>query len=305
MARLVSFARPEDTAARQVDVNAVMASLIQFRDPEWKTLGLRIQNRLAPAPAMVLGAAVQIEQVFLNLLVHAEQCASVAPGKTLTIATSAIARRMTVEISFSVSPVQPGEDVAGDPFAEGQVAEGDALGLGVCKGIIQSHGGEIRFRTRSGSARFEVELPLACGAEQNSPAIGEHRKATTSLTMMLVDPDSGGQHQLLGMLSMRGHRVVPVPVVEAAELSQRLRFDAVLWAIRPGGPRWSEFQERSRSFIPNFVLLSDGYDAELAQSLEGNGGFLLCRPIKDSELDDILAKLEARAGSASSTRPAR
>src|SRR5262249_8638424 len=54
VSRLVSFARPEDSAVHQVEVNALVASLMQFRDPEWKTLGLRIHNRLAAESVMVL-----------------------------------------------------------------------------------------------------------------------------------------------------------------------------------------------------------------------------------------------------------
>jgi CheY-like chemotaxis protein len=300
----VSFARPEDSVARQVDVNALVASLIEFRDPEWKTLGLRVQNRLTPSPALVLGAQGQMEQVFLNLLVHAEQCASASSAKTITIASSVFAGRVTVEINYSAAPIQPGDELTRDPFGENPAGESGALGLGVCRGIIQGHGGEIRFRSRSGTARFEVELPLAINAEEIAPA-AEARKPACPLTVMLVDADPGGQRQLLSLLGTRGHRAVPVPSVEAVDLAQRLRFDAVLWGIRPGGARWSEFQERIRSLVPSFILLSDGYDAELARSLEENGGFLLCRPIKESELDDVLRKIEARVGNATTARPGR
>ncbi len=143
VSRLVSFARPED-CARPIDVNALVANLMQFREPEWKQLGLRVQNRLSAEPAAVLGAQGQIEQVFLNLLIHAEQCASEASSKTITIASSLIAKRVTVEILYP--------------------AEKDAaftLGLGVCQGIVQSHGGEIRFGENSGIARFEIDLPIS------------------------------------------------------------------------------------------------------------------------------------------------
>ena len=38
---------PTTPTARPVDVNALVSGLMEFRDPEWKTLGLRVQNRLA------------------------------------------------------------------------------------------------------------------------------------------------------------------------------------------------------------------------------------------------------------------
>jgi CheY-like chemotaxis protein len=269
---------------------------MEFRDPEWKTLGLRVQNRLAADPAPVIAAQGQMEQVFLNLLVHAEQCAADAPAKTISTASSTIGGRVLVEISYAIPVRNPDEEqtIAVDPFTS-VPGESSALGLGVCQGIIHSHGGEIRFRSRPGSAQFEVDLPLARAATGDS-APEDTRAATSSLTLMLVDPDAAGQRQMMKVLSGRGHRVVPAGLDEAADLSQRLKFDAVFWALRPGGGtsvRHSvDSQERVREHVPGFVLVSDAYDAELARSLETGGGFLIARPIQESQLIHVLQKIE-------------
>jgi CheY-like chemotaxis protein len=162
---------------------------------------------------------------------------------------------------------------------------------------VLNHGGGLRFSTRAGLACFEVELPVAARAEAPTDARNAG-KPERALTVMLVDPDPGPQRQILGLLSMRGHRVVPVAPEEAADVAQRLRFDAVLWAMRlsgvGGGAKWSEFQERARGSITAFVLVSEGYDAELARSIEEGGNFLLGRPVQESELDRILRQIEAR-----------
>jgi signal transduction histidine kinase len=290
VSRLVSFARPEDSAARPVDVNALVANLMQFREPEWKMLGLRVQNRLSAEPAPVMGAQGQIEQVFLNLLVHAEQSAVDGPGKSISVASTLIARRVTVEISYPAVAKEPETESS---FFNGRSAENGALGLGVCQGIIQSHGGEIRFGVAGGTARFEIDLPIAREAEPSAPA--PPRKPASTLTLLLVDPDSGAQRQLIGLLSARGHRVVPAPMEEAADLAHRVRFDAVFWAMGGSTLRSGEFQERVRSHVPVMVLLSDGYDAELARSLEAGGSFLLARPVREAELQTVLSQIEARS----------
>jgi nitrogen-specific signal transduction histidine kinase len=278
VSRLVSFARPEDASARPVDVNALVGSLMEFRGPEWKLLGLRVQSRLSPKPAHILGVQGQMEQVFLNLLVHAEQRAVEAPAKTLAVSGSIIARRVLVEITYSTSLTDSREQTECDP-------------LGVCKGIIQSHGGEITFRAGSGTATFEIDLPLTSVADEAATPV-ETRKTARPFTVMLVD--SAGPRQLLGMLSARGHRVVPVPPQEAVDLAPRFRFDAALLANRPG-VNWSELRQRVRTHIPAFVLVSDSYDSELARSLEESEGALLVRPIQESELDRVLAAIEARS----------
>ena len=297
VSRLVSFARPEDSETRDFDVNALLAGLVQFREPEWKALGLRLQNRIAPEPAFVLGAQGQMEQVFLNLLVHAEQSAAAVPSKTVTVATSVIAGRVMVEIGYSA---RGDEEPDADPFTESRSSGAGALSLGVCRSIVNNHGGGMRFTTRTGMACFEVDLPVLVAARGEAPSDSNGAaKPERTLTIMLVDPDPGPQRQLLGLLSLRGHRVVPVSPEEAADVAQRLRFDAVLWAMRLSGPsggsKWSEFQERARASIAAFVLVSDGYDAELARSIEEGGNFLLGRPIQESELDRILRQIDARA----------
>ena len=298
VSRLVSFARPEDSETTDFDVNALLAGLVQFREPEWKALGLRLQNRIAPEPAFVLGAQGQMEQVFLNLLVHAEQSAADVPAKTVMVATSVIAGRVMVEIGYSAAA-----DEVTDPFTESRSSGAGALSLDVCRSIVNNHGGGMRFTMRTGMACFEVELPVVAvvsTARGESPADSSGApKQERALTIMLVDPDPGPQRQLLGLLSRRGHRVVPVSPEEAADVAQRLRFDAVLWAMRMSGPsaisKWSEFQERARASIAAFVLVSDGYDAELARSIEDGGNFLLGRPVQESELDRILRQIDARA----------
>ena len=298
VSRLVSFARPEDSETRDFDVNALLAGLVEFREPEWKALGLRLQNRIAPEPAFVLGAQGQMEQVFLNLLVHAEQSAADVPSKTVTVATSTIGGRVMVEIGYSA---RGDEEPDADPFTESRTSGAGALSLGVCRSIVNSHGGGMRFTMRTGMACFEVDLPVTA-ARGETPSDAGTAKSERALTIMLVDPDHGPQRQLLGLLSLRGHRVVPASPEEAADLAQRLRFDAVLWAMRLSGPsggsKWSEFQERTRTSIATFVLVSDGYDAELARSIEESGNFLLGRPIQESELDRILRQIDARAPSA-------
>jgi signal transduction histidine kinase/CheY-like chemotaxis protein len=279
VSRLVSFGRPDDSSARRVDVNAILAGLLEFRGPEWKALELRVQNRLSPEPAMVLGVQGQIEQVFLNLLLFVEQSIAAAEVKSLSVASSRMSGRAVVEIAYSTG-AHPG------PAPE--------TGLDVWTGIVESHGGEMRHRSSVGASHFEVILPLAPGSAP-SVAHASRPAPIRVLTVMLVDPDVVAQRQLMKLLAARGHRVVPVAAEEAADLAQRLRFDAIFFALRHGGRKWRDAHEHLSALIPSFILLSDSYDADFAAALQESGGFLLARPIQESELDGVLEAVEARA----------
>ena len=53
-----------------------------------------------------------------------------------------------------------------------------------------------------------------------------------------------------------------------------------------------------------FVLVAEAYEAGLALSIEESGGFLLGRPIAETELDRVLREIEARLPSAIGSRAA-
>jgi C4-dicarboxylate-specific signal transduction histidine kinase len=291
VARLVSFAQQDASQPRKVDISAVLAGLARFREPEWRAAGLRVQNHVGASGALVLGVEGQLEQVLLTLLVHAEQRAIASPTRTVTLKTSRLAGRVLVEIDYSVSPAAEAEP---DPFTDSPTPERSALGFEVCRGIVRNHGGEIRLHRRAGALGFEVDLPSAAPEEEAPASAAATAAGAGPLTLMLVDGDAGAARQLMALLGARGHRVIPAMAEEAAEMAQRIRFDAVFWAVRPGRGGWSEFHERVRTAVPAFVLISDGFNQELAASLEQSGGFLLARPVQDGALDRILGEIGLR-----------
>lgn len=291
--RLVSFARQE-SAPHRVNLNGLVAGLSRFREPEWRVLGLNHQSQISPEPAEVAGVASQIEQVCLNVLVYAEQRAAASPAKTIGVKSSVLAGKALVEIDYS--PPQ-GSDAEPDPFAEATSADASSgPTLEVCLGILRNHGGDARMRRRPGLCKIEIELPLAPDSSEpvRSPGSSGHQ-AERLLTLMLVDPEASTQRGLVASLGSKGHRVVPASAEGAGDIVQRLNFDAVLWAVRPGPGGWTEFHDRHRASIPAFVLIADSYDPQLAQSLGPRGGFLLSRPVQDKKLTEILRDIAARA----------
>ncbi len=286
VARLVSFGRAEDAEPKLVEVNSILSSLQRFREREWKSLGISVQSRLSHVPLHALGAQGQLEQVFLNLLVHAEQSVLDSPEKTITIETSSIGKRILVEISYSGPerlPDAPVEDGYG----------GGELGVGVARGIIQTHGGELRLLQSSGRLnRFEVELPLAGDARAARP---KRPPRARQLTALVVEPDPSLQRGLVAELSERDYRVVPVSTAEEGiDLVQRLRFDIVLCSVRLPGLNWVEFSERIRGHIGVFVLMMDGYDVELARAFRSGEGLVLSKPVQAADIERVLAEAEAR-----------
>jgi hypothetical protein len=54
-----------------------------------------------------------------------------------------------------------------------------------------------------------------------------------------------------------------------------------------------ELSERLQSRIGAFILLSDGYDAELVADFEGEARFVLSKPIQEADLARVLSVIDS------------
>jgi CheY-like chemotaxis protein len=230
----------------------------------------------------VQGLQGQLEQIFLSLLVHAEQSLAASPQKSITIRSSVLAKRLLVEIAFSAPQ-------------EVRKVEETAAVLGVTRSVIAGHGGEVRLIEKIGAdPRFEVELPV-CQRDRSSGALpAAPPDSSRRWTALVIEPEEAPQRQLISLLSARGYRVVPVSDADAGlELAHRMRFDAALCSVHAPGLNWVELSERMQSRVGGFVLLSDGFDAELATDFEGGFRFVLPKPVQEAELESVLRTIEA------------
>jgi K+-sensing histidine kinase KdpD len=282
--RLVGFAGTGPAQTQPVELNGLLRNLIEFREREWKVRGIRARILLADEPATVLGSHGQLEQVFLNLLVHAEQALSDSSEKSIVIRSSVVARLVLVEIAYS------GPKGAADPFVPGADEASGAASLGVCHSLIAGHGGEIRLvQQAAGDPAFQIELPCAAREKIGGPAPENSRNGAPTLTALVIEPAEAIQTQLRGLLAARGYRVVPVNSSdEGLDLAQRLRFDAVFCSVHAPGLNWVETAEQVRTRVGGFVLLSDSYDADLSADFAGERRFVLAKPVDEKQLDRVL-----------------
>jgi len=286
VARLVSFMQPARSEAKRIDLNALIRNLLEFRADQWRERGITIRQALCPQAIFIVGSQGQLERVILDLLVQAEQMLAEEPQKTISISTGVLARRALVEIGYALNPLKSAAE-------SGAEALFGTAGESVTRGIVHSHGGDIRMvRSRDGGCRIEVELPVvAAGAAEASRTAGRRH-----LTCLVVEPDRDCAGELTDLLTSAGCRVIPAGAAEAAlELVQRMRFDAVFCGIALPGLNWVEFAEIIRPMIGGFVLLTEGFDWELSRGLVSGDSFVLSKPIRQEELERVLNGIEQRA----------
>lgn len=131
----------------------------------------RMESRLrhhvvaAACPAdlpLVLVDGVLLEQVLINLLENAAKYSP--PGSTIDVSASAGDREIVVEVADRGSGLPVGEETRiFDKFYRGKTARegGVGLGLTICRGIVEAHGGRIWAENRrGGGASFRFAIPL-------------------------------------------------------------------------------------------------------------------------------------------------
>jgi CheY-like chemotaxis protein len=288
---LLSFARLERSDARAVNLHELVNDVMEAREPEWLRKGLHVENMLPVTPVEVFVDESELEQVVLSLLIHVEHTVENYTGKRVRVSSRVLGTRVQIAVDF-----EGPSEVSSTPD---EPAPGDAFSLPVCQAITQSHGGDIRlFQTPQGGFRYELELPIhhaPIPAEVASTAPSRH--ASRVLTAILIEPDAPLQRRLLAMLSVRGHRAIPVDTAEeAADMVQRMPFDVIFCTVRLPGLSWIEFYKRVRRRISAFVVLTEDHDADARGVLKEGAGFILCKPIEEKELDGVLAEVEAKNG---------
>ena len=154
--------------------NRVVKDACSFLHEQLRYHGIVMTLELAKPQPIILGSAIQLEQVLINLIANARDAMESVPYKSLLIATQI--RDTVVEIIVRDTGVGIAADIQArlfDPFfTTKDVGKGAGLGLSVCYGIIKDHRGAIDVQSQQGmGAMFTIQLPLAHQSPKSEPEV--------------------------------------------------------------------------------------------------------------------------------------
>lgn len=157
---LRAFARQESEEVRQVDIVAILDSVIELTGARMRQDTVDIRFARPDHPIWVRGGDVRLGQVFVNLLTNAADAMEGQDDKCIRIDVNE-----TGPLTVTVCDTGPGIDLPDkvfEPFYSTKVvgaSEGMGLGLSISYGIVQSFGGDIRGENApDGGAVFSVQL---------------------------------------------------------------------------------------------------------------------------------------------------
>ena len=271
-----------------------------------------LQISLPPDLPLVMADQRRIVQVLNNLLTNAAE----SSRETSAIVVSAEREEFHVAVSVTdnghgVSAEQVQHlfrkffHVNGDE--SGDVHHGAGLGLAICRGIVEAHGGRIWVESEGlgFGSRFTFTLPIVeptdlarVGSAPLGSGIQSFERAEVSI--LVVDDDPQTLRHVREGLSGTGYSVmVTGDSVEALNLTRASRPDlAILDLVLPDGDGIELMQEmKAVADIPVIFLSAYGQDQVIAQAFEAGAADYVTKPFSSTELvARIRAELRRVAG---------
>ncbi len=260
--------------------------------------GRSLQIDLEPELPLVMADRRRIVQVLVNLLNNAARNSPESSLISLNVARDA------VHLAVSVSDQGRGIPAESLPLlfrkfssAQNEDQGGDAgLGLAICKGIVEAHGGRIWAESEGPGlgARFTFTLPTveaaasAPVAAAPAPARSEVRSARAALTRVLaVDDDPQALHYVRDALVRDGFEpLLTGDPRDALRLMDRERPDLVLLdLVLPGADGIELMGEMLKiADVPVIFISAYGRDELIARAFENGAADYVVKPFSPTEL---------------------
>src|SRR5579875_3604742 len=163
ISHLRTFGRAASVSYEPVSIGQVIQSALSLMQEQLRLREIDVQLHLPQEQLVVRGNAIQLEQVFINLLTNARDAVARMPRKAITITCTR--QKNLREISFRDSgpgiPVGLEQRIFDPFFTTKEVGAGTGLGLSITYGIIKDHQGAISVENHPGEgAVFLIQLPL-------------------------------------------------------------------------------------------------------------------------------------------------
>jgi C4-dicarboxylate-specific signal transduction histidine kinase len=164
ISHLRTFGRAASVSRGPVAVCDVIRRALSLLQEQFRLRQIDVTLDLQAADDVVTGNAIQLEQVFLNLLTNARDAVATSPRRGVHVACVSGAGVLAIALGDTGPGIpDPLMKRIFDPFfTTKEVGEGTGLGLSITYGIIKQHRGTISVANQAGAgALFRIELPLA------------------------------------------------------------------------------------------------------------------------------------------------
>ena len=257
---------------------------------------------LPPDLPRVMADFRRIVQVLGNLLSNAERRSP--DSVAIRVGAAAEGLEVAIFVAAAGSEVPPEHlrrlfQKFGDPKDRGRLGGGTELGLAICRGVVEAHGGRIRAESGPNQdIRFTFTLPTEVVV--HSPASSRRTR------VLVVDANPVHLSQVRRDVTDAGCAVTTASEPEQAlRLMAKQHFHLVLTSLVLPGVDAAAFVQSLLEVADGPVLcLSDvGRDQDIVKALEIGADDYLVRPYSPSELAIRMRSALGRRAAARPTKP--
>jgi signal transduction histidine kinase len=301
----LALARHRPPEREGVSLNQVVREAVELLAYPLRVDNVEVMLHLADEIPILWADRHQLHQVVVNLITNAHHAMQgTAPPRRLTVTSryDPETRRVALEVADTGPGIPP--SIQGrifEPFFTTKPpGQGTGLGLSLCHGLIEGHGGAIRVESQpqGRGAVFVVELPV-----QAPPTAGPERttpEPTTApiqkKTILIVDDEPEVAGVLADMLSADGHQVETAE--NGAVALDKLRgrddaYDLILCDLRmpdlDGPGLYQELERRDPRLCRRIVFLTgDVLSPRITEFLERTGAASLGKPFALEEVRRVV-----------------
>lgn len=182
---VLTFYRQEGSESQCVDINGILETFLHIHRNSETTHNIIITSDLQGGPLPMKGDSSQFNQLFMNLILNAEEALKRTDRGHITVTTRREGEWVKISITDDGPGIHPGNlrQIFYPFFTTKQAGEGSGLGLSTCYGIVTNHKGLIYAENNeTGGATFTVELPLANTQQEVAQTIRDVKTAGSPVT---------------------------------------------------------------------------------------------------------------------------
>lgn len=292
----LALARRNPPQRTPMQLNAVVTEALQLLAHALHLDNVIVQQHLASDLPLIGADVAQLQQVVVNLLLNAQQAlhqTSTSRQLTLTTYYNVAQKRVTLEVADTGPgiPFHLQARIFEPFFTTKPVGVGTGLGLSVCRGIVEGHGGTINVISHPGyGAMFRLELPAETTVAPETPeSVVPPLAPTPASTILIVDDEVGIARGLARLLRRDGHSVDTADNGrQALGMLQTREYDLILCDLRmpdlDGPGLYRAVEAHQPHLLPRFIFLTgDTLSPDASSFLEQAGAPRLVKPFSAAE----------------------
>jgi PAS domain S-box-containing protein len=284
----------------------VVSSAAETARPAIEAAGLEFTTSLPPEPIHLDADLTRLAQVFSNLLTNSAKYTE--SGGHVWLTAECQGDEVVVVVRDTGIGIPPDAlPRIFDMFSQAdrsieRSTGGLGIGLALVKGIVEMHGGRVAAMSegQGKGSTFTIKLPVLRSPTTTVVAVASDSEKTAAgprQRILVVDDNRDSAILMAMMLKLGGNEVETAhDGVEAIDKAQRFRPEAILMDV--GMPRLDGYEATRRireepwgRSIVIVALTGWGQDEDKARSQEAGCDGHLVKPVKLSELENLLAEL--------------